>query len=258
MTTTDLSNDAKKLFELADANLELLAGKCEDPIEIQDFYLGLLRKQGILLSDLSLILKNRKSEYISTPFIILRSLIDDFLLLLYLENHNDRDTEITRINANSHRHSFNSLKGLTDSNYEHFEGKYPFYLTHEKLQEIKDTFIAKEKNKRYFMNPDTFKFKVFMRFSDMVHSLTYSREVGIFRDRAYYLWKEFSSFIHYSNYSFEYELQDAEENLYMIDESFQYCYNSIYLTFKYFERVLKIEFNDNLELRKKYGIIHEC
>jgi len=44
----------------------------------------------------------------------------------------------------------------------------------------------------------------------------------------------------------------------MIDESFQYCYNSIYLAFKYFERVLKIEFKDNIELRKKYGIIHEC
>lgn len=258
MTTNDLSEDAKKLSKLANDNIGLLTGKCQEPIEIQDYYLGILRKQAILLSDLSLILKNRKSEYISTPFIILRSLLDDFLHLLYLEIHNDRETEITRINADSYRYSFNSLKDLTDSNYEHFDGKYPFYLTQEQLQAVKNKFIAKEKNKRYFKNPDTFKFKVFKRFSDMVKCFSHSRNVDIFRDRAYYLWKEFSSFVHYSNYSFEYELRNAKENLNMIDESFQYCYNSIYLSFKYFERTLNLKFKDNIELKKKYGIIHEC
>jgi len=258
MTTNELSEEAKKLSKLANENLGLLTVKCKETIEIQDYYLGILRKQAILLSDLSLILKNRNSEYISTPFIILRSLLDDFLHLLYLETHSDRETEITRINADSYRHSFNSLKDLTDSNYEYFDGKYPFYLTHQQLQEVKDLFISKEKNKRYFKNPDTFKFKVFKKFSEMVKCFSHSHNVDIFRDRAYYLWKEFSSFVHYSNYSFEYELQNTKENLNMIDESFQYCYNSIYLAFKYFERVLQIEFKDNIEFRKKYGIIHEC
>ncbi len=83
---------------------------------MQDYYLGVLRKQAILLSDLSLILKNRNSEYISTPFIVLRSLLDDFMHLLYLETHSDKATEITRINADSYKHSFHSLKDLTDSN----------------------------------------------------------------------------------------------------------------------------------------------
>jgi len=92
----------------------------------------------------------------------------------------------------------------------------------------------------------------------MVKSFSHSRNVDIFRDRAYYLWKEFSSFVHYSNYSFEYELKNATENLNMIDESLQYCYNTICLSFKYFERVLKVELKDNSELRKKYGIILEC
>ena len=246
------------LSELVNENLGSLEGRCQDPIEIQDYYLGILRRQGILLSDLALILKNRNAEYISTPFIILRSLLDDFIHLLFLENHEDRETEITRINADSYRHSFNSLKDLTDSNYEHFNGRYPFYLTREQLQELKDQFIAKEKNKRYFKNPDTFKFKVFKRFSDMAKCFSISGRVDIFRDRAYYLWKEFSSFVHYSKYSFEYELQNAPENLNMIDESFQYSYNSIYLAFKYFEREFKIEFIDNTDLRERYGIIHEC
>lgn len=258
MTTNDLSEDAKKLSELVNENLAFLTGKCQEVIEIQDYYLGILRRQVILLSDLSLILKDRNSEYISTPFIILRSLLDDFLHLLYLETHKDRETEITRINADSFGHCFKSLRDLTDSNYEHFKGKYPFYLTHSQLQDLKNQFIAKKKNKKYFKNTLTFKFISFKRFTDMVKSFSHSRDVDIFRDRAYYLWKEFSSFVHYSNYSFEYELKNAKENLNMIDESLQYCYNTIYISFKYFERVLKIEFKDNSELRIKYGIILEC
>ena len=258
MTTNDLSNIANKLSILANENLTLLEGRCQDTIEIQDYYIGILRKQALLLSDLSLILQNRNSENISTPFILLRSLLDDFLHLLYLETHNDRKTEITKINAEAFKYNFNSLIDLTNSNYKHFSGKYPFYMTNEQLQAIKNKFKAKEINKKYLKNPAEFKFKAFKSFGDMVKSISHSREVDIFKDRAYFLWKHFSSFVHYSNSSFEYELQDAKENMNMIDESFQYCYNSIYLSFKYFERELKIEFKDNTDFRKEYGIILEC
>lgn len=258
MTTSSLSEDAKKIYELANENLGLLNGKCHEKIEIQDYYLGILRRQAILLLDLSLILKDREEANISTPFIILRSLLDDFLHLLYLEIHKDRGTEIIHINADSLSHCFKSLEDLTNSNDNHFKGKYPFYLTGSQLQEFKDQFVGKEANIKYFKNPLTFKFKSFRKFTDMVKSFSHSHEVDIFKDRAYYLWKEFSSFVHYSNYSFEYELNKSEVNLHMIDESFQYCYNSIYLAYKYFERELKIKFKDNGELRSKYGIIYNC
>jgi len=95
-----------------------------------------------------------------------------------------------------------------------------------------------------------------MTFSTMTDMISISKEVEIYKARVYYLWKEFSSFVHFSNYSFEYELQDSEENLSMIYESFQYVYNTIYLSFKYFERELKLEFIDDNELNKKFGIIY--
>jgi len=258
MTTNELSDSAEKLSVLANINIEKLAGKCKNAHEVQDYYLGLLRKQCILLSDLSLILKNRNPEFISTPFIILRSLIDDFLHLLFLECQANKEIEITRINADSYKHSFNSLKDLTFSNYKHFDGQYPHYLTNEQFEKLKLDFKIKEKNKKYFKNIDTFKFIVFKTVSDMTNSFTISRDVDIYRDRAYYLWKEFSSFVHYSNYSFEYEMQNAEENLLMIEESLQYCYNSIYLSFKYFERSFDVMFQDDQVLNRKYQKIHEC
>jgi hypothetical protein len=258
MTITDLANDAKKLSDLANKNIESLSDKCQEKIEIQDYYLGILRRQAILLLDLSSLLKDRNPEYISTPFIILRSLLDDFLHVLYLENHSDKKTEITKINANSFRLSFNALKDLTDSNYKHFNGKYPFYLTKKQYENLLNDFCSKEANKKYFGNLEKQKFLDFQPLTNMVKCFSISNDVDIFRDRAFYLWREFSDFVHYSNYCFEYELQNVKENFNKIDESFQYCYNTIYLTFKYFKRDLKIIFVDNNDLNKKYGIIHNC
>jgi len=256
MTTTDLSEIANKLSELANSNIGQLTGKCQDKIEIQDYYLGILRKQAILLSDMALLLKDRKSEYISTPFIILRSLLDDFMHILYIESNASRELEITKINAESYYHSFVALKKLTDSNTAHFEEKYPFYLTEKEFKELKKEFSEKPTNSKYFKSIASFTFIKFMTFSTMTDMISISKEVEIYKARVYYLWKEFSSFVHFSNYSFEYELQDSEENLSMIYESFQYVYNTIYLSFKYFERELKLEFIDDNELNKKFGIIH--
>lgn len=70
--------------------------------------------------------ENRQSKYISTPYIVLRSLLDDFMHLMYLELSNNKEEEIIKINAEAYKHCFVSLQNLTDSNYEHFDGKYPF------------------------------------------------------------------------------------------------------------------------------------
>lgn len=253
-----LTNEAKELADLANINLGNLNGKCEDKIEVQDYYLGILRRQAIILLDLEKVLNNRNPELITTPFILLRSLMDDFLHLLYLELHEEREEEIVKINAKTHKQTFNSIEDLTNSNLKHFDENYLFYLNTEQLQNLKDIFADKEENDKYFLNKDEFRFKNFMPFSQLADSISHSREVEIFKDRAYYLWKEFSSFVHYSNFSFYLEMSFSQTNLQKIEEGFQYCYNSIYLSFKYFERNLGVEFSNNEELREKYGIIHEC
>lgn len=253
MNMNELCQRAQMISDLANRNLGQLVGKCQEEIEVQDYYLGVLRRHAVLLSDLALILKNRNSQYISTPFIILRSLLDDFLHLLYLELHIDKETEIVKINADAYKQSFGSLKSLTDSNYENFDGLYPFYLKNEELEELKAQFSQKEKNKKYFKDVDNFVFKKFLKCSQVAERIKSTREINIYRDRAYYLWKEFSSFVHYSIYSFKMELEKSDENMNIIDESLQYCYNSVNLAFKYFEIKLNIQFIDDDVLREIYG-----
>ena len=106
MDTNNLSHLAKIISDLANSNLEQLQGKCQDEKDMQDYYLGILQKQALLLLDLSTILKNRQSKYISTPYIILRSLLDDFMHLMYLELSNNKEEEIIKINAEAYKHCF--------------------------------------------------------------------------------------------------------------------------------------------------------
>ena len=49
------------------------------------------------------------------------------------------------------------------------------------------------------------------------------------------------------------ELEGSDENMNIIDESLQYCYNSVSLSFKYFELELDIQFIDDDMLKKVYG-----
>lgn len=258
MNIDQLTNEAKLLGDLANSNLDSLNGKLMEKNEIPDYYLGILRRQAILLIDLERILHNRNPEMITTPFIILRSLIDDFLHILYLELHADREEEIVKINASSYKQSFRSIEDLTNSNHNHFNGQYIHYLTNEQFQDLKNTFLSKDINDKYFIDKDNFRFKNFKPLSGVAEDITHSRSVEIFKDRAFYLWKEFSSFVHYSNFSFYLEMNADPLNLYKIEEGLQYCYNTIYLAFKYFERNMNIDFKDNEELRERHGRIYEC
>jgi hypothetical protein len=254
----ELSEQAKKLAELTNKNLDQLAGKCPIRNEVQDYYLGIIRRQAIMLLDLSKILENRNRELVTTPYIILRSMLDDFLHLLFLELREDKEEQIILINAKAHKQTFKSLKELTDSNHKHFNGGYQFYLNNEQFEALKETFKGKEENQKYFQDIATFKFKNFLQLSQVASSINSTREVEIFKDRAYYFWCDFSTFVHYSNFSFYLEMNFDPASLHKIDESFQYCYNSIYLAFKYFERTLGLTFIDNEELKNKHGIIYGC
>ena len=260
MNTDTLAIKAKLLAELANLNLNSFAGKFRNPQknDIQDYYIGLLRRQAILLIDLEIILNHRNPNLITTPYILLRSLLDDFLHVIYLELHKNREEEIVKITAKTYKQSFKAIENLTNSNHNHFNGQYALYLTNEELQEYKDTFSGKAVNDKYFIDKDNFRFKQFIPLSQVAENITHSRKVEIFSDRAFFLWKEFSTFVHYSTFSYYLENNPDTTSLYKMEEAFQYSYNTIYLSFKYFERNHNIEFIDSIELKEQFGKIYEC
>lgn len=236
-----LSHISLILHEMANKNLDQLAGKCQEKHEMQDYYLGILRREAMVCHDLHLILKNRPQENLTTIYVLLRSLLDDFIHLVYLDLHDNPTEEIIKINAKSHKEHFESLAFLTNSKHQENNGESMNYLTAEGLEEVKTIFKSKEENKKYFTKINEFEFKRFIQLRQVAEKINGTNTCNIARDRAYYLWKDFSSFVHYANWCFEYELTEDIIKLQVIEESLQYVFNSILIAFKYFKQTFGIK-----------------
>lgn len=252
-----LSHVSKVLSLMANKNLEQLEGKCNEPHETQDYYLGMLKRQAMLTHDLHLILKNRPAENLTTPYILLRALMDDFLHALYLEFSKTPDDDIIRINAQGYRDNYNSLKNLTNSSNQVYYGESFNYLSESDLEDLKKTFREREKNKKYFEDISTFKFKKFKTLTEIAEEINSFKKYNIARDRTFFLWKSFSSFVHYSNWCLEYELREDIRNFQQMEEALQYVLNTIHFCATYFERTkqTKTFLNRFLLSEMKFGVL---
>lgn len=230
------SDLAMRLHEMANKNLDELIGKTQTAEEVQDYYLGMLRRQSMIAFDLGKILRDRPSENLTTPYILLRTLMDDFIHLLYLELVESREDEIIKINADGHRDNFNSLKNLTASQNQTYFNESFGYLSEEELEELKNTFKSKPQNHKYFADRDNFKFKKPPSLTEMANLINGSENYNVARDRSFYMWKTFSSFVHYSNWCFSYEYSEAIENIQMMEEALQYTFNSIHICSYHFRK----------------------
>ncbi|HXB40676.1 MAG TPA: DUF5677 domain-containing protein [Bacteroidia bacterium] len=250
-----LAIEAKKIIDFANANIEQLNGKCQKKDTTQDYFLGILRRQTIILYDLIALLKNSPHKNFTSLFILCRCLIDDFLFVFYLKTQPDEDENIVRINANAYSKSFQGLEILTESNEKHFNGTYPFYLNKEEFSKLKEHFKSKAENEKYFKDREKFNFKAFLQVTQIADK-TEDFELSKLTLRAFFLWKNFSDFIHYSNLTFELEMNTGNEQNYLrqIEETLLYSFNTVELSFRYFAKRDNIKLKVEEELQKRYII----
>lgn len=241
-----LAKEAHKIHECAQENLNQISGRCATKETIQDYYLGILRRQAILTLDLKTILEKSPVDNLTTPLIICRCLVDDFLHIFYLHEENNEVENIVRINAEAYSENFKSLEGLTKSNHQHFEGRYALYMTGKELQEIKDYFASQSDNKKYFSNLAKFEFKRFITNAQLAEGIK-DFELSKMSLRALFLWKQFSAFTHFTNLTFGYEMTPSNRDAYLfeIEETLLYSYNTVKWAFKFFEKRDGIKFFDN-------------
>lgn len=236
-----LSFVASRLYEMTNKNLSQLEGKCDEPNETQTYYLGLLRRQAIITYDLSVMLQDRPRENLTTPYILFRALLDDFLHVLYLELSENRDEDIVKINASGHCENFKSLENLTLSKNKEYHDVQFDYLSVDEFESLKVRYKGQEKNIKYFQDIEGFKFKHFYSLTSMAKSINSSSNYNVARDRAFYLWKSFSSFVHYSNWCYDFEMTENVVKIQHMEEAFQYVFNTIYFSACFFKKDLNIK-----------------
>jgi len=247
--------EAKKVAAFADSNLGQLAGMCQEKIMLQDYYLGMIRRQAILLSDIAILIEHTAHHNISSIFIIVRCLLDDFLHVLYFKLNGDEEENITKLNADVHRQMFKSVEVIMESNHLHFEGQNPFYITDEAFVALKEQFINRGENDIYFVNKGQFRFKKFKTLLEIASGIT-DFDLSKLSQRAFYFWKDTSEFIHYSNTTFEKEINadNKQHNLAILEEIILYSYNTIELSFRYFRDLHAFDLIDEDNLAERYAI----
>lgn len=250
--------EARKIATLGDANLAQLSGLCQEKELQQDYYLGMIRRQVHLLHDIATLMESDAHQNFSSIFILCRCLLDDFLHVFYLKQCGHEKDEITNLNADVHRQAFLALEVTMLSNHKHFKGRYPHYMTKQEFDQLKAHFQSRKENNIFFRNKASFSFKRFKTLSEVAEGIA-DFELSKLSRRAYYIWKDTSEFIHYSNATFERESSqdDHLHNLYLIEEVMLYAYNTIELSWRHFADVLAFELIDQDQLKDRYAINYQ-
>lgn len=221
--------------------------------ETQRFYYGNLRRQLFFTADINALLNYGFHQGFSSIFIICRSIMDDFMHLHFIHNYSNPKERIEYLNSDSHNRNFKKIRELAKLNEEVFEGRFPYYPTSQEIDDIEDEFKKLEENKKYFKDINEFKFYRFQTKREIAESYTGAMK-GADIGRIYFLWRHLSDYVHYSNYTFDFEHNhnSITNEYHIIKETIYYAYLACKICMEYFDDSLqtKIETSGIFESMK--------
>jgi hypothetical protein len=251
VTQPEIIKQLKHLNNFAEDNLGQLEGfKLDKDNEIQDFYLGYIRRQSYFSIDLISIFENKKHTGFISQLILSRCIVDDYIHLMYAVNQPNVDETIICINADAHKKNFDKISELTDVNEEILGGKVPFYPTSMIREALKINLQNNPKKSQYFTDAQQFKFKSIKTTGNFIKDFP-KNKLGANIRRAYYLWRHLSDYVHYSKFSFDFEfyVKEDDNSLNIIQEMIFYSFKIVRVGFAYFQQ------KHNLSLIDKHNLV---
>lgn len=246
----------QRLIQFANENLARIEALELDPNdELDSTYVGMIIRQITLNSDLKLLLESKTHGYHTSHFILLRCLIDDFIHLTFIVNQEDHEEQIVKFNADALNKNFKKLMDLATLNEEKLGGEYPHYPTYELLDGVKEKMKNSPRRQQHFSDKENFTFKTFKATGNIIRDLgdnEYSHQLN----RAYFIWRKLSDFVHYSNLSFEEEemINPGEDYTYNeFAEIIFYSYNTTLNCLQHFNSRYGIEIIDTNNLKEYYA-----
>lgn len=236
-TKEQIANLAFQISHIPNHLLISLNGKTA-PNRVESYCVGILRRQAILLSDIEAILRNKPDDRITSAFILLRSLLEDFILMLHLLHHNFDEEEIIKLTADAHRQRFRAIAESKDMNEKYFDSNLDQLYDTEKEQQEKNEFTSDPDNDIYFADKEGFRFKRFPTMQQLVSSLP-ETEIGKSNIHAFLIWKFLSNYVHYSGLTDHLE-KDAESRqieVNQLEEILFYCWRTSIIASAYLKRI---------------------
>lgn len=169
------------------------------PSITDEYFVGILNRIHSISDDCITILENEKKKDLSTIYILLRCLIDDYIILRWVcLNEEEKDKRIVELESDAHREMRNMVEKLAKINRDLFEDKSNTLFKSKDL-EIFDSeydsgqfdFLLKNKQPLEFHKKETV--------SKILQNQSLSKAEKVEISDAFMLWKHFSKFAHYSN-----------------------------------------------------------
>lgn len=245
----------ERISVFASENLEEIQKVVKDnTIELDSTYAGIVIRQYAIINDLKILFEKKVNGYLTSEFILFRCIIDDYIHFTYVVNQEDKEESVIEMNADAYNKNFKKLEELAEFNEKELEGKYPYYPTMELLNSVKIQFRDNPKNDNKFVDKETFKLKSFPSTGNLIRGLDdndYSHSLR----RAYFLWRRYSDFVHYSYFSYAQEvLIDplTDETYSEFAEIIYYSYMNILNSMQYFVDKYGLEIKDSNNLAEYY------
>lgn len=245
-----------RIVKFADENLTTIDGlNIDNNNEYDSSYVGMIIRQNVLCADLSTLFSNKKHKYLTSVFILFRCMVDDYIHFNFIINQDNSEEVLTNFNADAINKNFNKIKELAELNEEKLGGNYPFYPTHQMMEELKEKIKQSPKRQQYFLDKENFKFKTFKATGNLIRDLKGDEEYSHQLRRAYFIWRKLSDYVHYSNFTFEEEsMIDAEVDTTYEEfaEIISYSFYTILNSLKHFEGKYNLKVIDSNNLADYY------
>lgn len=246
MTKNETAQLAEDIGNIAaDILLQLNEHKIR-PTFVEQFYLGLLVRERIILRDASEILKNNHEQQITSAFILFRVLLDDFIRLFNVyAKTNSMEDEIIKIQADAHGHRFKNIKESVEINDTYYNGQHISLSTQQMFDTEKQKFLNNPEFDKFFENKATFKFKKLPPISN-VFELMRSDVKTTANVHSYCVYKFLTQYVHYSNLTFylENDTTSRKVEIDQIEEILLYAIKMLVMEFDYFRQTYTLNWND--------------
>lgn len=190
------------------------------------FYIDMLKRTVRILNDIYFILPQQDKSKLVSVFILTRSLLDDFIILLHLKNNNYDEEELIKYEADKWYHYFNTIKEDAGINKKYFNSMQGRMATEQSSKEQFENFKTAPENQIYFTDG---KWKTFPKTRELIISLP-NTELGKNNAHAFVLWKYFSGYTHFSPIVSKFDEDYAWRyiELLHLQEAYSYFYKTIY------------------------------
>jgi hypothetical protein len=231
----DIAKIATDISDAAADILKQLAPLIKTPTFVEEFYLGLLTREKVILTDIACILRNNSEQLIMSSFILSRVLLDDFIRLFSVISSKQKEEEIVKIMADAQKHVYSMMEQSAQINEEFYEGKQPGLFTNEKYEKKKQEFLNNNENDKYFKDKQLFKFKKLPPIADVFNII--KKDVKVKANvHCKIEYKLLTQYVHYSNqtYNMDADSETRKLEIEQLTMTYIYCYKMICMHFSFF------------------------